>query len=323
MEQKISNLSNNKNGHSSKKSPDNKKWVFTDGQTSDGTWKNIIDFTTPNWKWTGLKTGDIKNGVEIKFNTKNSEQICVPLFGGFEISVDNKIIKLNGRNNPFDTATDCVYIGPESNVVIKGNGKIALCGAFANPKIKLPSPVYIPVEKVDVSIKGSGNMSRVIRNFGTPDVLEAQNIIACEGYIPGGNWGSYPPHKHDTELKGIETQLEEIYYIEIRTDKTIIDPVRALPHGYHRVSNSDNRDIDVLSEIHSGDIVLVPFGWHGPSMAAPGYDMYFLNSMAGHGRERLWQITNHPDHKWLIDLWKKIPVDSRLKNVKESKKWKI
>ena len=98
-------------------------------------------------------------------------------------------------------------------------------------------------------------------------MLDADSIIACEVITPAGNWSSYPPHKHDEERPGEETELEEIYYFE-----TQVRPAAARhadPVGYQRVYGTDERPIDVLAEVRTGDVVLVPHGWHGPAMAAP------------------------------------------------------
>ena len=115
-----------------------------------------------------------------------------------------------------------------------------------------------------------------MRNFAPPAAFEADRLIAVEVVTPGGNWSSYPPHKHDEE-RPAEAILEEIYYYE----------VAAGPAGpglaYQRVYGTPERPIDVLAEVGHGDVVLIPHGWHGPSMAAPGYDLYYLNVMAGPG----------------------------------------
>ncbi len=76
--------------------------------------------------------------------------------------------------------------------------------------------------------------------------------------------------------------------------------------------SSPSGEIDTLSEVRSGDIALVPFGWHGPCIAAPGYDMYYLNVMAGPGPERTWLICDDPAHAWVRDTWLTQDVDSRL-----------
>jgi 5-deoxy-glucuronate isomerase len=81
--------------------------------------------------------------------------------------------------------------------------------------------------------------------------------------------------------------------------------------GFHRVYSSDDRPADLTADVRSGDLVLVPYGWHGPSMAVPGYDMYYLNVMAGPG-ERAWLICDDPAHAWIRDTWDSEPSDPRL-----------
>jgi 5-deoxy-glucuronate isomerase len=185
---------------------------------------------------------------------------------------------------------------------------------------------HLSAAEVPVELRGAGTASREVRNFGIPGVLDADSIIACEVVTPGGNWSSYPPHKHDEEREGVETELEEIYYFEVQAS-TAADsagstsagasaapptPGGADPMGYQRVYGTDERPIDVLAEVRTGDVVLVPHGWHGPSMAAPGYDLYYLNVMAGPGTERAWLICDDPAHGWVRETWQDQAVDPRL-----------
>jgi len=152
--------------------------------------------------------------------------------------------------------------------------------------------------------------SREVRNFGIPPVLDADSIIACEVVTPAGNWSSYPPHKHDEERDGVETALEEIYYFEVRAEAGA--PPGADPVAYQRVYGTRERPIDILAEVRSGDVVLVPYGWHGPAMAPPGYDLYYLNVMAGPGATRAWLICDDPAHGWVRQSWATQDVDPRL-----------
>jgi 5-deoxy-glucuronate isomerase len=168
------------------------------------------------------------------------------------------------------------------------------------------------VEDVPVELRGAGTASREVRNFGIPGVLDADSIIACEVITPAGNWSSYPPHKHDEERDGVETELEEIYYFEVQTEAGAPAPEGADPLAYQRVYGTKDRPIDVLAEVRSGDVVLVPHGWHGPAMAPPGYDLYYLNVMAGPGQERAWLICDDPAHGWVRETWASQDVDPRL-----------
>ena len=82
--------------------------------------------------------------------------------------------------------------------------------------------------------------------------------------------------------------------------------------GYHQTTSTDpGRPIDMLVEVRTGDAVLVPHGWHGPVVAAPGHDMYYLNVMAGPAADRQWLISDHPDQTWVRSLWTDLPVDPR------------
>ena len=105
----------------------------------------------------------------------------------------------------------------------------------------------------------------------------------------------------------MESQLEEIYYFEIAAG-----PVGSAVFGYHRVYGTPDRPIEVLEEVRTGDVVLVPHGYHGPSAAAPGYHMYYLNVMAGPAAERAWKIVDDPEHAWLRGTWDEQDVDPRL-----------
>ena len=287
------------------------EWHLPRGTRARDGWDVVVDNATPGWQHTGLRVGTLMHGDRLTLPASDVERIVLPLSGSFQVeATPGWSADLAGRASVWSGPSDLAYIGPGTAVTVQGEGRVAVASAHATaPR----PPAHLPAACVPVEFRGSGNMSREVRNFGTPDALDAASIIACEVLTPAGNWSSYPPHKHDEELEGIETKLEEIYYFELRTATDgAPEPARCAPLGYHRVSASDARDIDVLAEVHDGDVVLVPFGWHGPSMAAPGYDMYYLNVMAGPGRERAWRITDHPDQTWLRTLWPIHDVDARL-----------
>jgi len=153
-----------------------------------------------------------------------------------------------------------------------------------------------------VELRGAGSSSRQVNNFATPAAFETDKLIACEVYTPAGNWSSYPPHKHDEHRPGHESELEEIYYVELSRRRGL---------AYLRVYGNAERPIDVLAELGHGDVVLVPHGWHGPAAVAPGADLYYLNVMAGPAPERAMAFCDDPVHTWLRDSWEGMPIDPR------------
>ena len=162
---------------------------------------------------------------------------------------------------------------------------------------------YGPKEDVPVELRGAGACSRQVNNYCLPGTFDAEQLLVCEVLTPGGNWSSYPPHKHDEARPGQESELEEIYYFRIAGEDGF---------AYQRVYGTQDRPIDVLAEVRSGDTVLIPHGWHGPSIAAPGYDLYYLNVMAGPGQDRAWLICDDPAHGWVRETWRSQDVDDRL-----------
>jgi 5-deoxy-glucuronate isomerase len=139
-----------------------------------------------------------------------------------------------------------------------------------------------------------------------------------EVLTPAGNWSSYPPHKHDQARPG-EAVLEEIYYFEVGQGPggpggpDAPDGADTPGVGYQRVYSTDPaRPIDVLAEVRAGDVVLVPHGYHGPSMAAPGYDLYYLNVLAGPAEQRSMAFCDDPAHAWIRQSWDGQQLDPRL-----------
>jgi 5-deoxy-glucuronate isomerase len=267
-----------------------------------------VDVTPESAGWTESSLQVLQlNGVqEITRDTGDNEVMILPLAGGGTVDCGNESFELSRRASVFDGPADMVYLGVSNTYTLCGDGRFAICGARA--RRSLPNR-RVAAADVPVELRGAGNCSRQVHNFGTAGVFEADSLIACEVITPGGNWSSYPAHKHD-ENSPIESALEEIYYFEIATGPGDAKDSRGF--GYHRVYGTPERPIEVLEEVRSGDVVLVPHGYHGPSVAAPGYHMYYLNVMAGPGAERAWKIVDDPEHSWLRGTWDDEDVDPRL-----------
>jgi 5-deoxy-glucuronate isomerase len=278
------------------------------GKAASGPYTVDIDPEKAGWGWSSLRILELPPGGRHDTATGDSEWIVLPLNGGCAVTAEGQTFRLNGRQSVFSGVSDFAYVPRDSTVTITSEhgGRFALTGARCERR--LPAR-YGAASDVPVELRGSGNCSRQVNNFGAAGVFECDKLIAVEVITPGGNWSSFPPHKHDEDREG-ESRLEEIYYFEI--DKASGAP-DAEGLGYQRVSPSGNgRNTDVLAEVKSGDVVLIPDGWHGPAMAVPGHDMYYLNVMAGPGAERAWLICDHPDHAWIRDTWPGQPVDPRL-----------
>jgi 5-deoxy-glucuronate isomerase len=147
----------------------------------------------------------------------------------------------------------------------------------------------IPPEEVRVEIRGGGNATRQINHMIQPS-FAAHRLLVCEVYTPSGNWSSYPPHKHDVHNPPGEVDLEEIYYYRI--DR---------PEGYaiQRVYTADRR-LDQTLTVRDRELVLIPEGYH-PVVAAHGYNVYYLNALAGSARSMA--ASDDPAYAWVRQTW--------------------
>lgn len=259
---------------------------------------------TAGWSYSGLRVLTLDPGARQQVTLDTDEGILLPLAGSCIVECDGERFDLVGRAGVFAAVTDFAYLplASTSTVTSPEGGRFAVLTARATRRLPFR---YGPADEVPVELRGAGTCSRQVNNFATPGVFGTDKLIACEVLTPGGNWSSYPPHKHDEPRPG-ESVLEEIYYFEVA------DGPAGPGVGYQRVYGTAERPVEVLAEVRSGDVVLVPHGWHGPSMAAPGYDLYYLNVMAGPAPERAWLICDDPAHGWVRDTWTGMAVDPRL-----------
>ena len=269
---------------------------------ADG-WSVVLTPESAGWRFSGLRAGDVAPGASLTFETGPDEVTVLPLAGGFELTVDGETHRLAGRPDVWSGPSDFLYAPPGSSISVasEAGGRIAVATARAERRFPVR---YVPAADVAIEFRGAGACSREVRNFAAADRFEADRLIAVEVLSPGGNWGSYPPHKHD-QASAVETELEEIYHY------VVADGPAGPGLAYQHVYGKSDRPIEVLTTVATGDVVLVPHGWHGPAMAAPGYDLYYLNVMAGPG-ERAWRACDDPVHAWVRGTWSEQPVDPRL-----------
>ena len=268
--------------------------------TVTGPYITSITPEAAGWSYSGLRVLELPSGGRLELGTGPDETIVLPLSGSATVDCDGQHFTLAGRRSVFDRVTDFAYLPRDAEAVVyaEDGGRFALPSARASERLETR---YVAADQVPVELRGAGVASRQVNNFCAPEAFGADRLIAVEVLTPGGNWSSYPPHKHDEQSEN-ESQLEEIYYFEVAGGGL----------AYQRVYGSGpGRDIDVCAEVGTGDVVLIPYGYHGPSMAAPGYDLYYLNVMGGPG-ERVWRFCDDPAHAWVRAVWPATPVDPRL-----------
>jgi 5-deoxy-glucuronate isomerase len=260
-------------------------------------------YVTPavaGWTYSGLRVLRLAAGESRALDTGDSELVVLPLSGSCTVRAEGQRFRLEGRRSVFERVTDFAYVPREARAEVESDtgGEFALPMALASRRLP---PAYGPAERVPVEIRGAGDATRQVTNFCTPQSFPTDRLTACELLTPAGNWSSFPPHKHDEAREG-EAILEEIYYFRI-----------AGPAGFavHRTYAADGA-FDVTVTVADGDVFLVPRGYHGPSVASPSHDLYYLNVLAGPGPERTMAFCDDPKHHWIRESWSALAPDPRV-----------
>ena len=270
------------------------------GRAASGADPVLITPESAGWSFAGLRIVRLAPGAARALDTGPDEMLVLPLAGSGIVECEGQRYELSGRASVFARVSDFAYVPRDARVTIRSEkgGEFALPTARARRRL---APAYGPAEKVPVEVRGAGAATRQVSSFCSPDSFLADRLVAVELITPAGNWSSYPPHKHDEEREG-EAILEEIYYFRIAGPEGF---------GFHRTYTKDG-GIDATVTVRDGDVFLVPRGYHGPCVATPNHDMYYLNVLAGPGEKRSMAFCDDPDHHWVREAWSRTTPDPRV-----------
>jgi 5-deoxy-glucuronate isomerase len=253
--------------------------------------REIVNVTPERAGWThvGFRAVRLTTGENETVQTGDRELCLVVLTGTVEVKVDDQVFShLGSRDSVFDDVSPAsVYVPAGKTVTIRAerNAEIALCTAPSGDKnnaVRVIDPA-----SMRRSVRGKGTNTRYICDILPHDDPSAAHLLVVEVVTPASHSSSYPPHKHDVEQPPTETLLEETYYHRLNP-----------PQGFafQRVY-TDDRSLDEACAVENHDVVMVPRGYH-PVTAPHGYDLYYLNVMAG--PNRFWVFKNDPAHEWML-----------------------
>jgi 5-deoxy-glucuronate isomerase len=249
----------------------------------------ILDITpqSAGWRYVGFRVLELEDG-QIHGGAEPGRETCLVLLSGrADIAAESKRFDdIGGRRSVFDGMPTSVYIpaGLAYEITARGACQVAVCTA---PAASRGEPVLIAPESIKQEVRGKATNTRHVRNILSEADTVAQSLLVVEVITPSGHWSSYPPHKHDRDALPEESFLEETYYHRFNPPQGF---------GFQRVY-TDDLSIDETALLSDGCVVMVPRGYH-PVASAHGYDLYYLNVMAG--PKRTWLIQNDPAHAWII-----------------------
>jgi 5-deoxy-glucuronate isomerase len=258
----------------------------------------LLRFSRENvqWDWMSMSVRRLNPGETYSATTQGEEAAFVLLGGRCKADWGAGVQSIGLRKNVFDGLPYSVYLPTGNSITFTAETSLEIAECRV-PSEAVLRPKLITPKDVVSGLRGGGNASRQIVDIIRPD-FPADKLVVIEVYTPGGNWSSYPPHKHDIHNPPAEVDLDEIYYYRIDRPREGF----ALQRLY---APDKSRDVTVRAE--DGDAVLVRSGYH-PVVAGPGYNIYYLNFLAG--SSRTLAVTEDPKHVWLKSTWK--DLDPRL-----------
>jgi len=235
---------------------------------------SLIDVAPADARWDFITFGVRRLAQHQRWTAESGgDEVCLVLLQGTcRVSWDGgRAYTLGPRAHVFAGYPHAVYLpaGRSFSVDAVTTTEIAECRA---PSDNAGSPCIVAPEDCGFEIRGGGNATRQVVDILPPE-FPAQRLLICEVYTPGGNWSSYPPHKHDVDAPPVENDLEETYYFRMRQ-----------PEGYafQRIYRGDG-SFDQTFMVRDGDLLLIRDGYH-PFVTAYGFDAYYLNVLAGERR---------------------------------------
>lgn len=263
-----------------------------------GSWDKITP-KVAGWTYVSFRVETLQAGESVQLEASDLEHALVPLAGMARVEANGFTWNLGGRASVFDAVGSCLYLprGLAATITADSTLEIAIAGAPATQDFQ---PTLVTADAVSVELRGGGNASRQVAGLMLPD-FPADRLHVIEVWTPGGNWSSYPPHKHEVTREG-EAQLEETYYYRLRDPKN----GWALQRVY-----SPERNFELTEPVRDGDILTIPWGYH-TTVASHGHDLYYLNILAGPASRRTLQASEDPYLARLKEDWPAAGIDARL-----------
>lgn len=254
-----------------------------------------VSHVTPQsagWTYVGFELHRLKPGETVAAETGERETCLVLVAGKATIAAGGKQLgRLGERMSPFEGKPWSVYVpqGSDWSVTAETEVELAVCTAPGRGG-GLPPRVIDP-DGLSQEVRGKGTNTRHVTNI-LPESQPADSLLVVEVITPGGHTSSYPPHKHDQDDLPAESYLEETYYHRLNPPQGF-----AFQRVYTDIGADGRRELDETMAVEDGDVVLVPKGYH-PCAACHGYDLYYLNVMAG--PKRTWKFHNAEEHAWML-----------------------
>ncbi|HEX7737887.1 MAG TPA: 5-deoxy-glucuronate isomerase [Ktedonobacteraceae bacterium] len=263
------------------------------------------------WEYISFQVRQYQAGSSWSFATGDHEMAIVVLSGSISVESNRgQWTQIGERENVFQGLPSALYLSRQTSLTVYAESACEYAVALA-PAEEDHEPRLVTPRDIAIEIRGSDHATRQINSI-IPPGFPCQRLVVVEVYTPGGNWSSYPPHKHDVhKLAGdgtvLEADLEEVYFYKL--DRPEGFAVQRVYTDAESPLQQAGHPIDELLLARNNDAVLVPEGYH-PVSSPPGYTTYYLNVLAGSAQS----LANSEDsrHTWVKETYQtpdpRVPV---------------
>ncbi|CZF82363.1 5-deoxy-glucuronate isomerase [Grimontia marina] len=255
---------------------------------------NVNDDTTPLCYFNPVK---LKNGETYRYTLEGYESAVVLAGGTCNITVDGETFESIGkRASVWEGDPSAVYVPVGSNVTVSCISEVAdvlIAGGRYEPEEgQTFAPFAIQPEETDKVQYGSDDTKthRKIKHIlGQKNADKRGRLLVSELFTVGaGGWSGFPPHKHDEENPPKETRYEEVYQFRFNPD---------FGFGAQFLYEHED-DYGPVYHVRTGSVIAIDKGYH-PSVAAPGYEMYYFTIIVGEKSKSLVQYFD-PHHEYQV-----------------------
>ena len=252
---------------------------------------NTNDETTPLCYFNHVL---LTEGQTHEYQLNGYESAVVLASGTCSISVDGEIFDDIGERESIWTGNPAAVYAPiDAKVTItcrSHSADIMIAGGRYDQQTEAFAIRPNEVDTVQYGSDDTKTHRKIKHVLGQKNLEQRGRLLVSELFTVGaGGWSGFPPHKHDEDRGEQETRFEEVYQFRFNPD-----------HGFGAQFLYEHEDDHgPVYHVKTGSVIAIDKGYH-PSVAAPGYEMYYFTIIVGEHSQSLVQYFD-PHHAYQIE----------------------
>jgi 5-deoxy-glucuronate isomerase len=249
------------------------------------------DATTPLCYFNHVR---LRRGERFVHQVAGYESALVPASGTCDVDVlGQRFGGIGQRDHLWGGDAEAVYVpvGVAAEITCVSEQLDLMIGGGRYDTVLEPFAVrQADIDKLQYGSDDTKTHRKIRHILGQRNASQRGRLLVSELFTVGaGGWSGFPPHKHDTERGSEETEFQEVYQFRFNPD-----------HGFGaQFVYRHEDDCGPVYHVRSGSVIAIDKGYH-PSVAAPGYEMYYFTVIVGAHSKSLVQHFD-PHHAYQVN----------------------